>query len=297
MPKSRVLINILLLALIAGLGALVYFRPGLQSPPDTRLTRIDPDSINNIEIENGRGNIRLVRNDTGWRLPELGLAADDFQVGILLDLLSAHSERRYPRDDIDPEAVGLAPPQATLRYNDYRILLGKTQPLQKLRYVQYEDQVHLIQDKVMNLLKSDPSDLASRRLVPRDRTLAKIALPDFTLSRTEKGGWSITPEQAISEDRLQQLADAWSNTQALWLRPASDAGTQGRITLEFEHGDPIVYGIIRNDSNFILVRRDLALEYHLSGFHADSLLKLPAPKEEVDVETSPEEIEPAAGNP
>lgn len=298
MPRSRLIINFVLVIVVGGLIALAYFRPGLERPADVKLTQLDPSAVQTIVIENGRGTIRLVRSDTGWRLPELGLPADDFQADILLDLLSIRSERRYALKDIDREAVGLDPAQARVLYDDEVIELGKTEPLQDLRYLRYGDQVHLIQDRLLNLLQTDATDLASRRLIPREARLTRIELPEATLARTETHGWTIDPEDPrVSADRLQQVVDAWRNTQAVWLRPAADREPHSEVVLHFETGEAIRYGIIREPSDLILVRQDPGVEYHLSPFKTETLLELEPREREERGDIPPEEIEPAAGMP
>lgn len=276
MPGYRSLINVVLLLLVAGLAALVYLRPGIdEQTTDTRLTPIDPAGVEQIRIDNDQGRIELVRTDSGWRLQSPALAADEFQVGILLDLLRLRSERHYPLAEIDPAEIGLEPPRLVLHYDDAELRLGATEPLQDLRYAQYGEQVHLIEDRVLNLLGAEATDLASRRLVPEDAELERLALPEFTLTRTDTGGWTISPERPdVSADRLQQLVDTWRTTQALWVRSDKGGETQGEVRLTLADGERIRYRIRRSESDFVLVREDPGLAYHLGTQQAGRLLEL-----------------------
>ncbi|MAT65096.1 MAG: hypothetical protein CMN57_05590 [Gammaproteobacteria bacterium] len=275
MPGPRSLINVVLLLLVGALAALVYLRPGTQTADSTPLTRLDPAQVRSIRIDNDRGRIELVRHDGGWQLREPDLRADAFQAKILLDLLKHPSQRRYPLAEINPADIGLDPPRLVLHYDDAELRLGGTEPLQELRYVQYGDTVHLIEDRVLNLLGAEASDLASRRLVPEGAELQRLTLPEFTLTRTDTGGWTISPERPdISADRLQRLVDGWRTAQALWVREDGGGQMQGEVELRLADGDRIRYGIRRSESDFVLVREEPGLEYHLGTQQGGRLLEL-----------------------
>lgn len=277
MPAPRSLINVVLLLLVAGLAALAYLRPGTEAPADMPLTGLDPAQVRSIRIDNARGRIELVRSDGGWRLREPDLRADAFQIGILLDLLQSRSERRYPLTEIEPADIGLDPPRVALQYDDTEIRLGNTEPLQDLRYAQHGDQVHLIQDRVPHLLTAGPTDLASRRLLPEGAELERLKLPEFTLTRTGTGGWDISPARpGVSADALQQLVDAWRSAQALWVREDSGGDTRNGVEVTLAGGARIRFGIRRSESDFVLVRQDPGLEYHLGTQQAGQLLELHA---------------------
>lgn len=285
MPGPRSLINVVLLLLVAGLATLAYLRPGTEAPADMPLIGLDPAQVQSIRIDNARGRIELVRSDGGWRLREPDLRADAFQTGILLDLLQARSERRYPLAEIDPADIGLDPPRAALHYDNTEIRLGNTEPLQDLRYVQYGDQVHLIQDRVPNLLTASATDLVSRRLLPEDAELEQLVLPEFTLMRTGTGGWDISPARpGVSADELQQLVDAWRSARALWVREDSGGNTRNEVEVTLAGGERIRFGIRRSESDFVLVRQDLGLEYHLGTQQAGGLLELGAIEDEAGAE-------------
>ncbi|BCO32649.1 hypothetical protein TspCOW1_27520 [Thiohalobacter sp. COW1] len=280
MPGPRSLVNVVLLLLVAALAALVYLRPGTQTADSTSLTRLDPAQVQSIRIDNDRGRIELVRHDGGWQLREPDLPADAFQAKILLNLLNQPSQRQYPLAEIDPADIGLDPPRLVLHYDDAELRLGGTEPLQDLRYVQYGDTVHLIEDRVLNLLGAGASDLVSRRLVPAGTELQRLALPEFTLARTDTGGWAVKPDRPdISADRLQRLVDTWRTTQALWVGEDKGGPLQGEVELTFADGERIRYGIRRSEADFVLVREKPGLAYHLGTQQAGRLLELDAGKD------------------
>lgn len=282
MPGARAWINAALLLVVAGLVAVVYLRPGIEkTTAEVRLTDIDPAEVQTLRIDNAQGRIELQHSDSGWRLQSPPLPADAFQVDILLDLLTLRSERQYPRAEVDPADVGLEPPRLVLHFDEAELRLGGTEPLQDLRYAQYGDTVHLVEDRVLNLLGAEATDLASRRLVPEGAELQRLALPDFTLARTDTGGWSVMPDQPdIPADRLQRLVDAWRTTQALWVRGDAGGQTQGEVELTLADGEQIRYGIRRSEADFVLVREKPGLAYHLGTAQAGRLLELDTDQDE-----------------
>jgi len=49
--KSRLLLNLFLLALVIGLGLVAWLRPGIEAePPPEYLTTLDADTVHSIEI-------------------------------------------------------------------------------------------------------------------------------------------------------------------------------------------------------------------------------------------------------
>ncbi|HSH29107.1 MAG TPA: hypothetical protein VK971_04290 [Thiohalobacter sp.] len=286
MPGPRSLLNIVLLLLVAGLAALVYLRPGTQTTDSTPLTRLDPAQVRSIRIDNDRGRIELLRTAAGWRLREPDLPAGAFQTNILLGLLNQPSQRQYPLAEIDSAEIGLDPPRLELHYDDAELRLGGTEPLQGLRYVQYGATVHLIEDRVPNLLTASATDLVSRRLLPEDAELMQLVLPEFTLMRTGSGGWDISPARPdVSADDLQQLVDAWRSARALWVSKDDGGDARNEVEVTLAGGEQIRFGIRRNESDFVLVRQDPGLEYHLGTQQSERLLVLDTGEDE---ESAPE---------
>ena len=113
----RLLLNLLLVAVAAGLALLIYLKPGMA--PETgpvAISDIRAETVTTIRLTRLQADpIAFSRRNGRWFIEsEPELPADAFQVNTLLALASAETDRQYPARDLDLASMGLAPAQATL---------------------------------------------------------------------------------------------------------------------------------------------------------------------------------------
>ena len=115
--NQRVLLNLLLLIGVLALIAVVYFKPGIETPPTLPpLTTLDSDQIKRIDIVRDKSTVTLERRDGSWWIAgDTPIAADPMQIESLLGLAGAVPERSYAVGELDLAKLKLAPPETTLR--------------------------------------------------------------------------------------------------------------------------------------------------------------------------------------
>ena len=277
--QSRTLLNLGLLALLAGLITMVVFEPGLEPPaaPGT-LTDLDRDTIYRIDLERaGKPALTLKRIQDRWSLErEPALPAAPFRIESLLGLLNQQWIREYTADSLNLDRIGLQPPQTLVRYNEStEIALGGTDALEGHRYIHVGSHVYLISDAGLAAIRGDWTDFVSPGLFPENTVIEGLELPGQRLRQTD-GKWQLTPPQPdISADAVTMLVDAWRHASALWVEEQSADSTGEPVSIRVSgRPEPVLFRIVETDPELILARPDLKLQYHLPGEAARYVLTL-----------------------
>lgn len=281
--RRRLPLNLTLAALAAGLIAVLV----LDRPPEDAaapITGLERDAIDRVTIHYPDAkSIRLTRGDRGWRLKApVSARAEASSVAQILRLAGFESRQAMPANEVKPADIGLEPPQQTVVVNDTRIELGAVQPIDNRRYARVGDTVHLIDEPNMRALDADYADLVARRLLPEDAEITGIELPGATLTPTDQGGWSVTPDSADrGADAAQTAVDAWKRTEALSVKSAEAAGdgeVSGRaVVTTAEHGE-LVFEVLQRQPQLLLRRPDLGVVFHVAGNQAAPLLDMTPPE-------------------
>ncbi len=272
--SRRALVNLLLLGLLALLGALAWLRPG-QAPEGERhppLTAIDPAGVRAIRVErSGQPAIVLRREDGHWLMqaPFRG-RVDDARVRMLLRILAERSQRRVGGGD--PARYGLAPPQATLTIDEARFEFGSAHPLEALRYVRTGDAVHLVVDATYHLLVGSGADLLDTALSRPDDPLVAVTLPGHALAKDDAGSWRDAGAVPLAAAGAAALADRWQTARALGVAPLRDAPALDEIVLRHASGAEIAYLILSPAPELVLGRADQGVEYRIAPTEAGPLL-------------------------
>lgn len=146
--SSRTLINIGLFVLVALLGAIAVYDPGLEEQTRTTLplTQLQPDEIHTIRLSNpGNLSIELEKRDGVWHMtaPRKAAANAD-KIRQLLGIAITASHSRFPLPKERLAEFGLEPASIRLQLNELVLEFGDNDPLNFRRYVRIGDQLHLI---------------------------------------------------------------------------------------------------------------------------------------------------------
>lgn len=279
---NRKLLNLVLVVVVAGLGALLYFtreKPKTETP----LTTLAADAVDSIDIDpaGGKPPLKLARIKGSWQLTApIKAYADDFAVTTLSGLASQTTTESYKVADVDPAEMGFSDASAKVKLNDQTLVFGGQDPLQGQRYVRNGDRITLIPDLSPGLLDDNVADLVSKHLLTPEEDPTRIELPGLTLVRGADDKWS-SPEHAdASSEQLEQLVDAWRDAQAMWNQASGTDQPQSSqdVVITTAAGATIHLTLVSQQPQLQISRADVpGVVYVLSAKQADSLLKLPAP--------------------
>lgn len=281
--EARNRLNLALIAAVALLAALSYFKPGTE-PPEAKLQLISlkPAEIHDIRIKlPNQPPAEMVRQDGGWRLTApLAMRADPNQVRTLLDYLDEDSEAHFPAAGADLAKYGLDKPKAELWLNGVRYAFGGLQPVDNLQYVLAGGTIHLVNGALFYRVAHDGYWWVDKGLVPPGARITALQLPHATLTLDKKGEWQLAPADAsISADDIQGLIAAWQQDLAISVGPIGKGKEQGEVSLSLAGMDkPLRYAILKDPDFLVLARPDLGLQYELDTSLRDTLLSLEHPK-------------------
>ena len=267
---ARAWLNIGLLAVLAGLAAVAWLRPGQT---DARLLQIDAEAVNHIVIERRRKPVIRFekRHRQWWVTSPIVVRASPARVASVLELTITTGDTRYPAASLKLARFGLANPGVTVKLNGRPIAFGRINPVNQLRYVRTGHTVHLISDVLFDLESSGAAAYASTALLPAAVKIRALRLPDIDISRAQGSSWNTSPA-ALPPRAIKNTLRAWREASAIRVGTYRKKPSGDRITVELENGSPVVFNIVASEPELIFARPALHLQYHLPATSAASLL-------------------------
>ena len=280
--KSRLLLNVGLLAIVVVLAALAFFEPGKKKPENTPLAAVDENTLNAITLKN-QDTIVFEKKDGHWRLAApFAAPANEVRVKQLIGIAQSPVEVEYPVQGENLAKFELDKPKATLTLGTKTLVFGGSDPINMRRYVRVGDKLDLVNDDFSHHLSAPATDWVDKKLLPEDAKLKEITIPGLKVILGSDGKW--TKEPADSQAIPTELAAAWTTARAIDVQRLEKPGQGDTIRLVPAEGNPVEFVIVQKEPDLILARPDLGLQYELTDEIARSLLALP-------------KAEPAAGNP
>lgn len=295
---KRKILNLVMLAVVIALAIGVYFasRPK-HTAPKPPLTALNSTTINSIAIERPKHKtLTLKRADGRWRFTApIKVQASSANINSILAVATAPCEQQLKTKNVKLANLGLAPPKYSVTFNKTKVDIGMVEPLKYLRYARVGGKICLISNpSAPGLGSQDYANLVSTALVPAGRTLVKIAIPGYTATRNAQSAarestkaktgsktaseWVLSPAgSALAKDAADKLAKAWQDANALWNtrvtgKTKAPAKTE-YATLYFKDGGKLRYEIAKRTPQLKLERRDIGIEYGLSGTETAKLLE------------------------
>lgn len=289
--KSRLMLNLAMLALIAILGLVIYLKPGKKAVESTPLLTLDPQTITHITLQN-REVIGFDKDarDGLWRLSTpFAAPANQVRIGQLLDIVRASTVAHYPVKPDELAQFGLDKPEATLSFGDTVLQFGGTDPINMRRYVRLGDTLHLVDDNFFHHLTAHATDYVDKRLLPEGSRIMEIQLPGLKATRNADNQWQAEP--AMDENKaekkddkkkgddlidLGELASAWAGARAIEVRRQPENVIGETIRIGLANGPAVEYVIMSKQPELTLLRKDLGLAYVMTSEISRELLNQPA---------------------
>lgn len=260
---------LLLAGVIALAGWLLLDGAGVVRP---LLPGIEPETVERLLIQRpSTETVELQRRQGQWWLHAPSeVSANDFHVRQLLNVARARPQAEYALAEVEPERLGLDPPRVRLQLDEAVVLFGDTDAVDGLRYVQVEDRVLLIADRIMPLLEGAWWNLIDRRLLPAGRSLEAVETPHYRLYRGQED-WQAEPAIAVAAG---DIAADWSNAAALVVREVRRRqGEDGDVRLLLDDGSSRALRLDQEDGERRLVDDSRGLAYVFDGATLDYLLR------------------------
>ena len=277
MLSQRLLINLLLVVLIAGLAyAGIHFDPEDAEESNPTISEITPDEVHSIEIKSGDLQLRLQRSAQGWDLESpINWPAHDSNVARLLDILNFQTSALADSADVDLAQLGLLEPKASIRFNDTLLLFGTTNNIGERRYVMLDSTIYLLPDVHLVFVNQGLSGLVDRRLLPRRASITSLQLPDLEIQLDDSKRWRSTRAVEITQARMVQLVENWQELQATRVSHFGP-GLMPRqlIEIDLADGQLIEFLLMSEDPEIVIAHPDIGLQYHFRSHFYDQLISI-----------------------
>lgn len=305
--QKRLLLNLLLLAVVAGLAALAFFEPGKEEVKILRLAELDENAIDLITLQN-KDSIVFEKRDGGWWLKSpLAAPANEIRVRQLLDIAKAESLAQYPLKPEDLSKFELDKPKSVLQMGTVNLIFGGSEPIDMRRYVQIGGTLHLVNDDFSHHLAAPATDYVDKKLLPDGAKPNEIFLPGMKAMLSQDGRWTMDPP-SDAVGGVADLVSAWQSARAIEVRRIDQAPQGDTIRIGFSNHAPVEFVIVQREPDLMLARADWGLQYIIAGMSSKQLLALKgaeakvdasapqtegeqSPKADEDEEDEPEEIE------
>jgi hypothetical protein len=286
--KSRLILNLALLIVIAVLAAVAFFEPGKKKPETTPLASVDENALTAITLQN-KDTITFEKQNAHWRLTQpFNAPANDIRVRQLIGIAEANSEAQYPVKADDLAKFELDKPKATLILDATTMKFGGSDPINMRRYVQIGDTLHLVTDDFFHHLTASATDYVDKKLLPEDAKIKEIFIPGLKATLGQDGKWTLEPP-AEPNQSISDLLNAWNTARAIDVKRAEQAPQGDVVRITLAEGSPVEFFIAQREPDLLLVRTDLGLQYEVTGNAAKQLLSLQKPELKPEEPTLPQD--------
>lgn len=283
----RLVVNLMLAGLVALLGVLVFL-PSLWPADDTgpeevatslgQQLGLAADGPTHLRVRRGADQVRLSKHDGRWRvISPVNARADAAHLEIINALRTSQALRAVDDRDLSDAVTGLDAP-LVVQYDDAPpVRVGGLGPNGATRYVAAAGRTWLVPLTHYDTLAWHWTDWLDRALLPDNRALSRIVLPDYTLEKTTTG-WQVQPDDARGSPAAAATASAWRRAAALAIVPADRSLERlARVTLVSGDTSRQVFDIVERGPNLVLRSEALGVDYHLAGNRIGPLLNLVHP--------------------
>jgi Domain of unknown function (DUF4340) len=283
--KNRWLLNLIMLALVAGLVTFLYMRP--QANNDVVLSHevstLKLADFTAIKVEfPTKAGTSFEKIDGLWRMTApYKTRADQISVQRILSIIAAKSAEKFPATDL--AKYGLDNPQLRLKLTNtegaQEFVFGTFNPVTEDQYVAFKDAIYLLPATYSEAASTQALELIDKNALAKDEA-KQIAGFDFShLEQWQEarlqvdiadGKWKVNmPKAKITQNELNEWLDfSWKQAQAnkVELYTPERSNNYPSFEVKLKNGKSVRFDKIQESPDLLLGRPDEGLMYH---FNAD----------------------------
>ena len=292
--KNRWLLNLVMLALVAGLVAFLYIRPQANSdaPVQHEVTTLKLADFNAVKVEFPTQAPTTFEKVAGlWRMTApYKTRADQLSVQRILSIIAAKTPNKFAATDM--EKFGLTNPQLRLKISGAtgveEFIFGTFNTVTDEQYVAYKDSVYLLPSNYADAASTQAIELIDKN--PLAPTEAKQIM-GFDYAHLEQwedialqvdiadGKWKTNaPKSKITQNELNEWLDySWKQAQAkqVELYIPDRKITYPSFKIKLKDGTKVHFDKIQESPDLLLARPDEGLLYHFANDVGFTMLNPP----------------------
>ncbi len=282
--KKRWLLNLVMLALVAGLVAFLYLRPkaNIDAPSQHEVTSLKLADFTQVKVEFATQKpTSFDKVDGVWRMTSPYKArADQISVQRILAIIAAKSTEKFPNTDLSK--FGLDKPQLKLKLvkptGVEEFSFGTFNSVTEQQYVGYKDAVYLLAGSYAEAASTQAIELIDKTPLTKSE-IKQIA--GFNLAHLEQwqanalnvdvtdGQWKTNePKAKITQNEMNEWLDfSWKQAQAkqVELYTPDHKITYPSFDVKLKDGKKVHFDKIQEAPDLLLGRPDEGVMYHFSN--------------------------------
>ena len=292
--KNRWILNLVMLALVAGLVAFLYIRPQANTGAASQheVTALKLADFNSIKVEfPTQAPTTFEKVDGLWRMTApYKTRADQLSVQRILSIIAAKSTEKFSAADL--AKYGLDNPQLRLKLTGANVaaefIFGTFNTVTDEQYIAYKDSVYLLPNNYADAASTQAIELIDKS--PLAQTEAK-QITGFDYAHLEQweaqamqvdvvdGNWKTNAAKAkITQNELNEWLDfSWKQAQAkqVELYKPDRKITYPSFEIKLKDGKKIHFDKIQESPDLLLARPDEGLLYHFANDVGFNMLNPP----------------------
>lgn len=291
--KSRWLVNLVLLLLVAGIVTFLYVRPQPeeQGQKNHEVSTHKLADFSRIRVEfPAKAPVVFEKVDGYWRIAKpFSARADQMSIQRILSIVAATSQEKFPATDL--ARFGLDKPKLRLRLDDEEFLFGTYNPVSGEQYVAYQGAVYLLPPAYAESASIQIEELIDKN--PLKPTEKAVGFDFAHLEQWEdirlnvdlvNGNWKTTPPNLkFSQDSMNEwLESTWVNASAKSVEPYTPDRRQTYPSFEVKlrDGGKVHFDKIQEAPELLLGRPDEGMLYHIEPDIGFTMLNPPVKRPE-----------------
>ncbi len=292
--KNRWLLNLVMLAIVAGLVTFLYMRPQVNTsaPSQHEVSTLKLADFTSIKVEfPTQAATSFEKVDGFWRMTApYKTRADQLSVQRILAIIAAKSTEKFPATDL--AKFGLDKPQLRLKLTNAmgaeEFAFGTFNTVTEEQYVGYKDAVYLLSGSYAEVASTQPIELIDKNLLTKNE-VKQIAGFDFAhLEQWEEvhlnvdvtdGKWKVNaPKAKITQNEMNEWLDfSWKQAQAkqVELYTPDHKITYPSFDVKLKDGKKVHLDKIQEAPDLLLGRPDEGVMYHFSNDVGFTMLNPP----------------------
>ena len=289
--KSRWLLNLALLVLVAALGLFVYLRPKTDANPAQQSYAVADFAANKVSrvtiaVPTKKPVIFEKQNDQWMMVEPFKGRADPLAVGRVIAVAIASSAEKLPANDL--ARFGLDHPQLTVKLDDHEFSFGMYNPVGGDQFVAHNNAVYTVPTSYSTNATIQPLEMMDKRAFTRDEVIVGFDFggleqwesSHLNLDLQPDGKWKVSsPAAKPDQKELQAWFEGWewSHFTATSVEPAPlDHTPHPFFFVKLKDGKKIKFIKMQESPELLLVREDEQLQYHFAQDFGFTALNPPA---------------------
>jgi hypothetical protein len=292
--KKRWLVNLVLLALVAGIVIFLYTRPqgntGTASSHEISTLKLADFTAIKVEFPT-KAPTSFEKIAGFWRMTSpYKMRADQVSVQRILSIIAAKSTEKFPTTDL--AKFGLDKSQLKLKLTNLagvqEFVFGTFNPVTDEQYVAFKDAVYLLPGGYAEAASTQPIELIDKTPLTKEEAKQIVG---FNFSRLEQweelqlnvgiadGEWKVNvPKAKITQNEMNEWLDfSWKQSQAkqVELYTPDRKVTYPSFDIKLKNGKSVHFDKVQESPDLLLGRPDEGVMYHFSNDVGFNMLNPP----------------------